>query len=112
MSKKKETFTPRANKLKLTTPRRKLKILSSLLDADEDSKMKDQHGYSRVHNDKYRVAKPTQHSTLHESISSRRSSHIHNKSLHEDSARALSWVDSLINRGKYTYYTRKGRCLV
>ncbi|AJS88276.1 Esc1p [Saccharomyces cerevisiae YJM1386] len=100
MSKKKETFTPRANKLNLTTPRRKLKILSSLLDADEDSKMKDQHGYSRVHSDKYRVAKPTQHSTLHESISSRRSSHIHNKSLHEDSARALSWVDSLINRGK------------
>ncbi|QHS75490.1 Esc1p [Saccharomyces paradoxus] len=100
MSEKKGTFNSRTNRLDLTTPRRKLKILSSLLDAEDGSKTQDEHSYSSIHGNKHKVAKPTRQPTLRESISSRRNSHIHNKSLHEDSAKALNWVDSLINRGK------------
>lgn len=100
MSEKKETFNSKTNRLDLTTPRRKLKILSSLLDAEDGSKTQDEHSYSSIHGNKYKVAKLTRQPTLRKSISSRRNSHIHNKSLHEDSAKALNWVDSLINRGK------------
>ncbi|CAI4048711.1 hypothetical protein SKDZ_13G3450 [Saccharomyces kudriavzevii ZP591] len=103
MSGKKETPNSRAPPLNLTTPRRDLKILSSPLDTQQDTRAHNSNiQYNCSHSDSkiYKVTKPARYLTSHESICSRRSHHIHNKSLHEDSTKALSWVNSLINRGK------------
>ncbi|CAI4035690.1 hypothetical protein SMKI_13G3410 [Saccharomyces mikatae IFO 1815] len=100
MPEKEDTSKSTANPLNLTTPRRKLKILSSLLDAKECHSTQNQHNYPSRNINKYKVAKPTRQSLLRETVSFRRSDHIRNKSLHEDSTKALDWVGSLINRGK------------
>lgn len=103
MSEEKEKSNSRAHQLNLTTPRRKLKILSSILDTQENSRTQSsdiRHSYLGSNSNKHRVAKPIRYSHYHGSLFSRRSHHIHDKSLHEDSSKALGWVDSLINRGK------------
>ncbi|CAI1648956.1 hypothetical protein SEUBUCD650_0M03510 [Saccharomyces eubayanus] len=103
MSEEKKKSDSRAHQLNLTTPRRKLKLLSSLLDTQENSRTQGsdiRHNYLGSNSNKHRVAKPIRYSDNRGSFSTRQNHHVHDKSLHKDSTKALSWVDSLINRGK------------